>query len=83
MVQVEAMLCGTPVVITDIPGGREVVRVTGMGEIVPMGDHEALGRAVIKVLAEPGRYRRERAEIERSFSLTETVDRYERLLRGG
>jgi glycosyltransferase involved in cell wall biosynthesis len=33
LVQVEAMLCGTPVVVSDIPGAREPVRVTGMGRI--------------------------------------------------
>ncbi|MCC7209398.1 MAG: glycosyltransferase family 4 protein, partial [Anaerolineae bacterium] len=31
LVQVEAMLCGTPVVMTDTPGGRVPVTVTGMG----------------------------------------------------
>ncbi|TEU08071.1 MAG: glycosyltransferase [Anaerolineales bacterium] len=30
-VQIEAMMCGTPVVATNILGAREVVRVTGMG----------------------------------------------------
>jgi glycosyltransferase involved in cell wall biosynthesis len=33
-VQVEALLSGTSVVATDIPGAREVVRVTGMGRLV-------------------------------------------------
>ena len=32
LVQVEAMLCGTPVVASDLPGVRQPVRMTGMGE---------------------------------------------------
>ena len=32
LVQVEAMLSGTPVVATELPGVREPVRMTGMGE---------------------------------------------------
>ena len=42
MVQVEAMLSGTPVVASDLPGVREAVRRTGMGEIVPARDAAAL-----------------------------------------
>ncbi len=32
LVQVEAMLCGTPVMMTDTPGGRVPVTETGMGK---------------------------------------------------
>ena len=49
MVQVEAMLCGTPVVATDLPGVREAVRRTGMGRIVPLRDPDALAAALIDV----------------------------------
>ncbi|MBN1966103.1 MAG: glycosyltransferase family 4 protein, partial [Anaerolineae bacterium] len=35
LAQVEAMLCGAPVVMTDIRGGRVPVRETGMGKLVP------------------------------------------------
>ena len=41
LVQVESMLCGTPVVMTDTPGGRVPVTETGMGRIVPRGDAPA------------------------------------------
>ena len=50
LVQVEAMLCGTPVVMTDTPGGRVPVTVTGMGAIVPRGDWRAIGEAVVDIL---------------------------------
>ncbi len=81
LVQVEAMLCGTPVVMTDTPGGRVPVTETGMGAIVPRGDWEAIGRAVVEIVRAPERYIKPREEIERAFSLRETVDRYERHFR--
>lgn len=81
LVQVEAMLCGTPVVMTDTPGGRVPVSVTGMGTVVPRGDWQAIGTAVVDILQQPERYARPRADIERAFSLDETVRRYEKHLR--
>ncbi|HML25021.1 MAG TPA: glycosyltransferase family 4 protein [Aggregatilinea sp.] len=77
LVQVEAMLCGTPVVMTDTPGGRVPVTATGMGKIVPRGDWHAIGEAVIDVLAHRDRYVKPREEIDRVFNLDETVDHYE------
>ncbi|GAB4570710.1 MAG: glycosyltransferase family 4 protein [Anaerolineae bacterium] len=81
LVQVEAMLCGTPVIMTNIPGARVVVQETGMGKIVPPGDPEAIGAAVIDVLDNPETYARTREYIEQKFNFKETVDRYERHFR--
>jgi glycosyltransferase involved in cell wall biosynthesis len=50
--QIEAILCGTPLVSANIPGAREVVRVTGMGLHVPPGDPEGLARGIVRVLAD-------------------------------
>jgi glycosyltransferase involved in cell wall biosynthesis len=50
IVQVEAMLSGTPVVATDLPGVRQPVLSTGLGKIVPIKDSDSLSEAVIKVL---------------------------------
>ncbi len=81
LVQVEAMLCGTPVVMTDIPGGRVPVRETGMGKLAKQGDHRSIGQALVDVLNEPEKYRKPRHFIEAVFSFKETVDNYERHFR--
>jgi glycosyltransferase involved in cell wall biosynthesis len=80
LVQVEAMMCGTPVIMTDTPGGRVPVRATGMGKLAPMGDAEAIGRAIVEVLQNPEDYCKTRAEIEAIFNLERTVDEYEQVL---
>jgi glycosyltransferase involved in cell wall biosynthesis len=80
LVQVEAMRCGTPVVATNIPGAREVVHVTKMGELVPPGDPEAFGAAVVRVLSNREKYVKPLAEIDAKFNFEETVNRYERHL---
>jgi glycosyltransferase involved in cell wall biosynthesis len=77
LAQVEAMLCGTPVVATNIPGGRVPVTVTGMGKIADKGDWRSIGEAVVDVLSEPEAYFQPRETIERIFSFKDTVDRYE------
>ena len=52
LVQIESMLCGTPVVASDLPGVRQPVLTTGMGRIVPLRDSAALAEAILSVLAE-------------------------------
>lgn len=81
LVQGEAMLCGTPVVACDLPGVRQPVRMTGMGEIVPVGDAAALAGAVLRVLDEPGRYARDPEGVARLFDPARTADGYEALFR--
>jgi len=81
LVQVEAMLCGTPVVMTDIPGGRVPVSETGMGLLARQGDAASIGDALVSVLEDPERFRKPREAIAATFSFSETVDGYERLLR--
>jgi glycosyltransferase involved in cell wall biosynthesis len=81
LVQVEAMLRGVPVVASDLPGVRQPVRLTGMGEIAPVADSAGLAAAVLRVLESPERYRRGREEIRRVFSMERTVAEYEALYR--
>lgn len=82
LVQVESMLCGTPVVASDLPGVRQPIRMTGMGEIVAPRDSEGLVAALTKIIERPEPYRRERSEIERQFDLGSVVMAYEQLFEG-
>ena len=82
LVEVEALLSGTPVVVTDIPGARVVIRETGYGRIVRTGDPAALAAAIVEVLRKPDRYRPCRRAVREVFDTQNTITRYERLLRG-
>jgi glycosyltransferase involved in cell wall biosynthesis len=81
LVQVESMLCGTPVVASDLPGVRVPVRTTGMGRIVPTRDAQEIASAVVEVIQNRGSYLRPRAEVARYFSTEHTAEEYERLFR--
>jgi glycosyltransferase involved in cell wall biosynthesis len=50
LVQIESMLCGTPVVASDLPGVRQPVLTTGMGRIVPIRNASALAEAILDVI---------------------------------
>jgi glycosyltransferase involved in cell wall biosynthesis len=50
LVPLEAILSGTPVIVADDSGCGEVVRATGGGQVVPLGDADALARAIDGVL---------------------------------
>lgn len=80
LVPIEAMLCGTPVVITDIPGARMAVRLTGMGALVTPRDERALADGILEVLRHRSHYVRPRKEIEAVFNAERSLDEYERAL---
>jgi glycosyltransferase involved in cell wall biosynthesis len=73
------MLSGCPVVATDLPGVREPVRVTGMGEVVPIKNARALADGILEILDHREQYVRTRKEIAELFSLENTVREYEKL----
>lgn len=55
---VEAMMCGKPVVATDVSGPREIVVSGVTGYLYPVGDSETLGRHLGHLLADPDLARR-------------------------
>lgn len=77
MVQVEAMLSGTPVVATDLPGVREAVRRTGMGRIVPPRDPARLAAALVEVVRARAQFVRPRAAVLAAFDLERALRQYE------
>ena len=82
MVQVESMLCGTPVVASDIPGVRVPVRKTGMGLLVRPADPLSLAEAVCDVIRNRATFIRPRAMIEACYSTQATVSAYRDLFHG-
>jgi len=87
----EAAACARPIVATDVPGCREVVRPGETGILVPAHDTAALAEA-IKALAGDAAERRRlgqagRALVERAFAeevvARETLDIYRALLAEG
>ena len=79
-VLIEAMWCGCPVVSTDcVAGPREILEDGRWGELVAVGDDQALAQAMERALAqEPDREAlRRRANF---FSVNRAVDQYEKVL---
>ncbi len=76
LVQIEAMRNGVPVVASNLPGVRQSVTMTGMGEVTPIGDHHALADAVVRILADKPRYLRDPDLIAASFSPAQTAAEY-------
>lgn len=79
LVQIESMICGTPVVASNLPGVRQPVRTTGMGEIVPLRDPDSLAAAILRILEDPGAYAGDPGEIEARFSPDRCAEEYEAL----
>ena len=53
-VLIEAASCGCPIVATDAPGCREIVRDGENGLLVPARDAAALAAAIRRLLDDPG-----------------------------
>lgn len=76
LVQIEAMTNHVPVAACSLPGVRQPVTMTGMGEVTAIGDHAALAAAIIKILDDKAAYQRSSELIADSFSPRQTAVAY-------
>lgn len=81
LVQIEAMQNGVPVAACALPGVRQPVTMTGMGEVTAVGDHNALAEAIIKILDDKTAYQRDSQLIGATFSPDETAKAYVQLFQ--
>ncbi len=77
LVQVEAMLCGTPVIASNLPGVRVPILKTGMGKIVAKKDSKALAGAIYEVLTNKKIYLKSLVKIQSFFLMKKTIKAYE------
>jgi glycosyltransferase involved in cell wall biosynthesis len=69
------------VVASDLPGVREPIRRTRMGELAAPRDADSLAAAIRAVLAAPDVYRARAAAAREAFSVETTLDEYEAVYR--
>lgn len=79
LVQIEAMRNGVPVAACNLPGVRQPVTMTGMGEVTEVGDAAALAEAIISILSHPEGYIKPAGLISDSFTPDQTAAEYVRL----
>lgn len=82
MVQVESMICGTPVVASDLPGVRQPVLTNGMGLIIPAQDPHALAQALIQNLGDPKSFAGKSEQIAKRYAPDTIAQCYEQLFKG-
>lgn len=53
MTAVEAMACGKPIILTNVPGSKEVVEDNFNGLLIPEKDPQALAETILKIKNDP------------------------------
>lgn len=81
LVQIEAMQHGVPVAACALPGVRQPVTMTGMGEVTPIGDADALAQAIIRILDDKAAYVRDTRLIAQTFDPAQTAVAYVQLFQ--
>jgi len=76
MVQVEALLCQTPVVVSDMPGVREVVNKTGFGMVAKMKNPQDIAAKIVELKNNPVQIRLDSLS---EFNYSRCIDRYEKV----
>ncbi len=85
LVPLEALLAGTPVIVAGDSGCGEIVGAVPGGQVVPVGEVDALARAIETVLEAPGRWREDaaasRTPIRSAYGAEVVCEQVERMYR--
>jgi glycosyltransferase involved in cell wall biosynthesis len=79
LVQVEAMIQGTPSIASNLPGVRVPPRLTGMGRVIPIGDDQALADAIIQIIANPKEYQGSPQKVKQQFDPLVNAAKYDQI----
>lgn len=79
LVQIEAMMNGIPCVASSLPGVRQPIRSTGMGEVVPIGDSISLADAILRIVDRSDQYQGDPRAVAQRFAPEAIAAEYEAL----
>lgn len=71
----ESMSLGTPAILTDVDGMGEVLRLTGSGMLVPVGDPQAFAEAIVRMAQDEGVREGFRAKALKAYAEQFTLER--------
>jgi len=81
----EAMACGKPVIVSDIPPNRELVTHDAEGYLIDLGDSAGYSQYTGRIFAEPELADRlgqaARSKMEDNFSVDQMLERYAQTIR--
>lgn len=83
MVQAEAMLCGTPVIASNLPGVRVPIQLTKMGIITPPKDSNATAKAITTITNNRNQYTNKKlvSKAKSIFDIKKIYRFYDKILR--
>lgn len=79
LVQIEAMMNGTPSCASALPGVRQPVLTTGMGKVAPIGDSAALAQAILEIVDNPNIFSGNPPAIAKRYDPDTIASEYETL----
>lgn len=82
MVQAEAMIAGTPVVTSNLPGARMPIKLTKMGIITKPKNLEQISKALLEIVNNKEKYSNDKLieNAKRIFDIKKVYDFYHKLL---
>jgi glycosyltransferase involved in cell wall biosynthesis len=81
-VQIEAMICDTPCVVTNLPGMRIPIIKTGIGELFENQNSQDLAQKIVKVVGNRKKYinQKNKEKLLKEFDCRKTINTFEKLI---